>query len=73
VYHSLQRRFGGGPLLKQVKVCEKTKAHVDAYNVRKQAELQLVEQYDTKDTGTGQYWYLVDADEVEPYRGSTRF
>merc|ERR1719310_948632 len=42
-------------------VGDKEEMHLPAYNERKQTEYDLVSKYDTKDTGDGKYWYLVDA------------
>mmetsp|Transcript_76576 Transcript_76576/g.212705 ORF Transcript_76576/g.212705 Transcript_76576/m.212705 type:complete len:935 (+) Transcript_76576:86-2890(+) len=61
LYQSLVHKYGGGPILTSLEVCSKCQAHIRAYNERKQAEYDLVSKYDTKDTGDGKYWYIVDA------------
>ncbi len=61
VFFPLQQKYGGGPRLKTVRICDKSLAHIEAYNRRKQLEYELVMRYDTKDVGDGQFWYLVDA------------
>mmetsp|Transcript_17196 Transcript_17196/g.49750 ORF Transcript_17196/g.49750 Transcript_17196/m.49750 type:complete len:942 (-) Transcript_17196:70-2895(-) len=58
---SLMQKYGGGPVVDSMEVCAKCQAHLRAYNDRKQAEYDLVSKYDTKDTGDGKAWYLVDA------------
>ncbi|CAD7923961.1 unnamed protein product [Amoebophrya sp. A120] len=68
VYYELQRRYGGGPCLRSVKICEKSMQWIKAYNQRKVQEFQLVSRYDTKDTGDGEFWYLVDANWVHQWK-----
>ncbi|CAE7349073.1 usp33 [Symbiodinium natans] len=58
---SLIGKYGGGPEISNLDVCSRCQMHIDAYNQRKQAEFDLVSKYDTKDTGDGQGWYLVNA------------
>lgn len=48
-------------MIRSLELCPKSQRHLKAYNERKQAEYALVQNYDTKDTGDGKYWYLVDA------------
>eukprot|EP00438_Fugacium_kawagutii_P030282 Skav225212 [mRNA] locus=scaffold1041:213130:216943:- [translate_table: standard] len=60
--------YGGGPEITSLEHCPKCQAHILAYNLRKQAEYEMVTRYDTKDTGEGQGWYLVDADWVENWK-----
>jgi len=67
-FNSLQARFGGGPKLTRVIICQKSICYIDAYNSRKTRELDLITHYDTKDTGVGKYWYLVDADWVNRWK-----
>jgi len=57
---SLLGKYGGGPEISNLDVCSRCQRHLDAYNQRKQAEFDLVSKYDTKDTGDGQGWYLVN-------------
>jgi len=61
LWKSLVRKYGGGPKISSLELCTKCQTHLRAYNDRKQAEFDLVSKYDTKDTGEGTYWYLVDA------------
>mmetsp|Transcript_93927 Transcript_93927/g.242689 ORF Transcript_93927/g.242689 Transcript_93927/m.242689 type:complete len:1098 (-) Transcript_93927:450-3743(-) len=61
LFQSLMQRYGGGPAIGALEVCPKCQIHLSAYNDRKQAEFDLVSKYDTKDTGDGKGWYLVDA------------
>lgn len=61
LFNSLARRYGGGPVIKSFEICPKCQSHLSAYNDRKQIEFDLVSKYDTKDTGDGKGWYLVDA------------
>jgi uncharacterized small protein (DUF1192 family) len=55
------RKYGGGPEINSLQLCTKCQTFIRAYNDRRQAEFDLVSKYDTKDTGEGNYWYLVDA------------
>lgn len=58
-FDRLQRKFGGGPKLKNgLNCCEKSKQWLDAYNYRRKTELELITRYDTKTTGGN--WYLVE-------------
>lgn len=61
LWQGLVKKYGGGPVINSLELCPKCQTHIRAYNERKQAEYDLVSKYDTKDTGEGQYWYLVDA------------
>jgi len=61
LFNSLTRKYGGGPAIPALEICKKCQAHLHAFNDRKQAEYDLVSKYDTKDTGDGKGWYLVDA------------
>jgi hypothetical protein len=61
LYQSLVKKYGGGPEICALELCSKCQTYIRAYNERKQAEFDLVSKYDTKDTGDGNYWYLVDA------------
>lgn len=61
LFESLVRKYGGGPVVCSLEVCAKCQAHLKSFNDRKQAEYDLVSKYDTKDTGDGKGWYLVDA------------
>jgi len=61
LFQSLSLKYGGGPVISSLEICPKCQTHLRAYNDRKQAEFDLVSKYDTKDTGDGRYWYLVDA------------
>lgn len=60
--------YGGGPEITSLENCPKCQAHILAYNLRKQAEYEMVTRYDTKDTGDGRGWYLVDADWVDHWK-----
>lgn len=48
-------------MLETLEICPKCQTYLRSYNDRKQAEYDLVSRYDTKDTGDGKFWYLVDA------------
>eukprot|EP00440_Ansanella_granifera_P034371 gb/GFBE01037289.1/.p1 GENE.gb/GFBE01037289.1/~~gb/GFBE01037289.1/.p1 ORF type:complete len:956 (+),score=124.88 gb/GFBE01037289.1/:1-2868(+) len=61
LFQSLIGKYGGGPEISALEICPKCQAYLSAYNVRKQAEFELVSKYDTKTTGDGEGWYLVDA------------
>merc|ERR1719221_909413 len=61
LFHSLRQKYGGGPAITSLEICSKCQTHLRAYNERKQTEYELVGKYDTKDTGDGKGWYLVDA------------
>jgi len=61
LWQSLVKKYGGGPVINSLELCPKCQIHIRAYNERKQAEYDLVSKYDTKDTGEGKFWYLVDA------------
>lgn len=61
LWQSLVQKYGGGPVINALELCTKCQTHLRAYNDRKQAEYDLVSKYDTKDTGDGKHWYLVDA------------
>eukprot|EP00929_Paragymnodinium_shiwhaense_P033614 TRINITY_DN18429_c0_g1_i1.p1 TRINITY_DN18429_c0_g1~~TRINITY_DN18429_c0_g1_i1.p1 ORF type:complete len:924 (+),score=193.05 TRINITY_DN18429_c0_g1_i1:152-2923(+) len=61
LFKSLVQKYGGGPVISCLDVCPKCQTYIRAYNDRKQAEFDLVSKYDTKDTGDGKHWYLVDA------------
>ncbi|CAE8701241.1 unnamed protein product, partial [Polarella glacialis] len=61
LFQSLIGKYGGGPEIAALEICPRCQAYLRAYNDRKQAEFELVSKYDTKDTGDGEAWYLVDA------------
>lgn len=61
LFQSLVRKYGGGPAIHALEICPRCQTYLRAYNDRKQAEFDLVSKYDTKDTGDGIVWYLVDA------------
>lgn len=61
LWQSLVQKYGGGPVINALELCTKCQTYLRAYNDRKQAEYDLVSKYDTKDTGDGKHWYLVDA------------
>lgn len=61
LWQGLVKKYGGGPVINSLEMCPKCQTYIRAYNERKQAELELVSKYDTKDTGEGMFWYLVDA------------
>lgn len=72
LFQSLVKKYGGGPLIGTLETCPKCMAHLRAYNDRRQAELDLVTKYDTKDTGEGKHWYLVDAVWVNDWKRYVR-
>jgi len=61
LWQGLVKKYGGGPVINSLELCPKCQTHIRVYNERKQAEYDLVSKYDTKDTGEGKHWYLVDA------------
>eukprot|EP00930_Biecheleria_cincta_P101498 TRINITY_DN9314_c0_g1_i1.p1 TRINITY_DN9314_c0_g1~~TRINITY_DN9314_c0_g1_i1.p1 ORF type:complete len:920 (-),score=147.92 TRINITY_DN9314_c0_g1_i1:275-2944(-) len=61
LFQSLVGKYGGGPEISSLEVCPRCQVFLSAYNTRKQFEYELVTKYDTKDTGDGEAWYLVDA------------
>jgi hypothetical protein len=61
LWQALVKRHGGGPVINSLEICPHCRTYILAYNARKQAEFDLVSKYDTKDTGDGKFWYLVDA------------
>lgn len=69
LFQSLVQKYGGGPAIESMEVCAKCQNHLRAYNERKQAEFDLVSKYDTKDTGDGKHWYLVDVVWVNKWKG----
>lgn len=60
--------YGGGPEITSLDNCKKCQIRIAAYNLRKQAEYEMVTRYDTKDTGDGQGWYLVNAEWVNNWK-----
>jgi hypothetical protein len=72
LFQSLVQKYGGGPEICSLEICSKCQTHLRAYNDRKQAEYDLVSKYDTKDTGEGKYWYLVDALWVNTWKSYVR-
>lgn len=72
LFASLRQKYGGGPAITSLEVCAKCQRHLQAYNERKQAEYGLVSKYDTKDTGDGQGWYIVDAAWVSRWKRYVR-
>lgn len=61
LWQGLLKKYGGGPVVNSLELCTQCQTFIRAYNERKQAEFDLVSKYDTKDTGEGKNWYLVDA------------
>jgi len=59
-------------MISELELCTKCQTYLRAYNDRKQAEYDLVTKYDTKDTGEGKYWYLVDAVWVNKWKRYVR-
>jgi len=72
MFQSLVQKYGGGPVINALDICPKCQRHIRAYNERKQAEYDLVSKYDTKDTGDGKGWYLVDAVWVNKWKRYVR-
>lgn len=72
LWQSLVRKYGGGPEIKSLELCTRCQTYLRAYNERKQAELDLVTKYDTKDTGDGSHWYLVDNQWVNKWKRYVR-
>jgi len=68
LFRSLISKYGGGPEISSLDICPKCQTYISAYNVRKQHEFDLVSKYDTKDTGEGKGWYLVDANWVNNWK-----
>jgi len=60
--------YGGGPEITSLENCPLCQRHISAYNLRRAKEYELVQAYDTKDTGDGQCWYLVDTGWVEEWK-----
>lgn len=69
---SLAQKYGGGPEIRRLELCAGCQSHLRAYNDRKQGEYDLVAKYDTKDTGDGRFWYLVDASWVNSWKRYVR-
>mmetsp|Transcript_21289 Transcript_21289/g.68944 ORF Transcript_21289/g.68944 Transcript_21289/m.68944 type:complete len:957 (-) Transcript_21289:68-2938(-) len=72
LFQSLVQKYGGGPVVRALDICPKCQMYLRAYNDRKQAEYDLVSKYDTKDTGDGEGWYLVDAVWVNKWKRYVR-
>lgn len=72
LFKSLVQKYGGGPMISSLDICPKCQLFIRAYNERKQAEFELVTKYDTKDTGEGNGWYLVDAAWVHKWKRYVR-
>mmetsp|Transcript_893 Transcript_893/g.2534 ORF Transcript_893/g.2534 Transcript_893/m.2534 type:complete len:668 (-) Transcript_893:110-2113(-) len=61
LFERVLSKYGGGPVITSLESCKECQAYMHAYNERKAVEKTLVQKYDTKDTGDGNSWYLVDA------------
>lgn len=72
LFQSLAQKYGGGPAIGALEICPKCQMHLRAYNDRKRCEFELVTKYDTKDTGDGVAWYLIDATWVENWKRYVR-
>jgi hypothetical protein len=72
LFQSLVQKYGGGPEIRALDICPKCQTYLRAYNERKQVEFDLVSKYDTKDTGDGKAWYIVDASWVNRWKHYVR-
>lgn len=71
-FQSLVQKYGGGPAILALDVCPRCQVHLKAYNDRKHVEFDLVSKYDTKDTGDGRAWYLIDVRWVSSWKRYVR-
>jgi len=60
VFQQLLAQYGGGPPIYSLDPCPKCLDWIAAYNARKQREFDVIQQYDSRDMGEGDCWYLVD-------------
>mmetsp|Transcript_34467 Transcript_34467/g.73426 ORF Transcript_34467/g.73426 Transcript_34467/m.73426 type:complete len:880 (-) Transcript_34467:214-2853(-) len=71
-YEVLIATYGGGPMIRALDICPQCQRHLQVFNDRKQTEYELVTKYDTKTTGEGHGWYLVDAVWVNKWKRYVR-
>merc|ERR1719265_2699256 len=72
VFNQLRAQFSGGPPILSLDPCPKCLDWIAAYNNRKQREYEVIQQYDSRDMGEGDCWYLIDNQWVKRWKSYVR-